>query len=108
MFPQLLFTVSLMCEKALCVFCEESDKETEALSVTVPLTFLPLPALLLLRNKLPKAGWSGCRHPRLPAGSGAPAETGGMGREKAPSATWPAGDCTSLPFAPFPLRLAPC
>lgn len=107
-----------MCEKALCVSCEDSDKETEALSVTVQLieelsvtvqlTFLPLPALLLLRNKLPKVGRSGSKHLSLTAGSRAPAETGGMGREKAPSATWHAGDCASLPFAPFPLQPALC
>lgn len=86
--------------------CEESDKETEALSVTAQLTFLPLPALLLLRNKLPKVGRSGCRYLKLTASTEAPAETGGMGRQKAPSATWHAEDCASLPFAPFPWQLA--
>ena len=47
-------------------------------------TYLPLLALVLLGNKLPKVGGSGCGNVRLAAATGAAGEAGEMGRGKAP------------------------
>ena len=54
-FPQLVFTRSLMSEKALGsgASCKEKrEKKAGALRATMQSTYLPLPALLLRRKKL--------------------------------------------------------
>lgn len=108
-FPQLLFTRSLTDEKALGTgaFCEETrEKETGVLRAPMPPTYLPLPALLLLRSKLLKGGGGGCGNLRLAAG-----EAGDTGRGKAPGILcMPARlglGSVSLPSAPS-LCCLPC
>lgn len=96
-FPQLLFTRSLTCEKALgsSMFCEEGKRG--ALKAAGKSACLLLSALLLLRNKLPKIAGRSNRDLKLTAGTRAAAEAGEKGRHLASSACW---GCASFPSAP--------
>lgn len=80
------------------MLCEEG--KGGALKATVKSRCLTLPALFLLRNKLPKVGGRRNRDLKLTTCTGAAGEAADKGRHSASSACWPSWGCVSFPSAP--------